>query len=135
MGISRSENMRRIRARDTKPELAVRKLLREIGFPGYRLHRTELPGKPDIVFLGRRKAILIHGCFWHAHTCKVGMRKPLTNQHYWVPKIERNRSRDEKNLQELELSGWDVLTVWECELKDLDALEDRLSNFLGARDA
>lgn len=74
MGISRSENMRRIRGKDTRPELAVRKLLRSLGFPGYRLHRKDLPGRPDVAFIGRRKAILIHGCFWHGHDCKVGRR-------------------------------------------------------------
>lgn len=130
MGISRSENMRRIRATDTRPELAVRGLLRKLGFPGYRLHRKDLPGRPDIAFLGRRKAILIHGCFWHGHQCKVGRRKPKSNQDYWLPKIERNRKRDREQLAELIQLGWSVLTVWECELRDIERLKSRLASFV-----
>lgn len=99
--------MRRIRGRDTSPELAVRKLLRDIGFPGYRLHRKELPGKPDIVYMGRRKAILVHGCFWHGHDCLVGQRKPKSNLGYWIPKIEGNKQRDAENIAALLTAGWE----------------------------
>lgn len=127
---SRSENMRRIRGKNTRPELAVRKLLRAIGFPGYRLHRSSLPGKPDVAYIGRRKAIMIHGCFWHGHDCKVGSRKPLSNRDYWLPKIERNRQRDAQHQAELARLGWSVLTVWECELHDVAALTAKLSAFL-----
>ena len=130
MGISRSENMRRIRGKDTRPELAVRKLLRSLGFPGYRLHRKDLPGRPDVAFVGRRKAILIHGCFWHGHDCKVGRREPKSNRDYWLPKIERNRRRDAAHQVELARLGWSVLTVWECELRDLPALSARLTAFM-----
>lgn len=130
MGISRSENMRRIRARDTRPELVVRKLLRQLGYSGYRLHRKELPGNPDIAFIGRRKAILVHGCFWHAHSCKVGQRKPTSNLEYWLPKISKNQQRDVLNAQRLKDLGWDVLTVWECETKDANQLTDRLAKFM-----
>jgi len=130
MAMSRSENMRRIRSTDTGPELAVRHLLRELGYPGYRLHRRELPGTPDIAFLGRRKAILVHGCFWHGHTCAGGVRQPGSNQEYWLPKISRNRERDGANLEELEALGWSVLTVWECELKVPDVLSARIREFM-----
>lgn len=130
MGISRSENMRRIRGKDTRPELAVRKLLRSLGFPGYRLHRKDLPGRPDVAFIGRRKAILIHGCFWHGHDCKVGRREPKSNRDYWLPKIERNRQRDAKCLAELVDLGWDVLTIWVCELRSIDALAAKLGSFM-----
>jgi len=130
MGMSRSENMRRIRGKDTGPELRVRRLLRELGFPGYRLHRKELPGRPDIAFVGRRKAIFIHGCFWHGHSCRQGLRRPKTNADYWVPKIERNRARDATQLVELRNLGWDVLTVWECELSDSGLLLQRLTSFM-----
>jgi DNA mismatch endonuclease, patch repair protein len=130
MAMSRSENMSRIRGRDTKPELVVRKMLRRLGFKGYRLHRKELPGKPDIVFIGRKKVIFVHGCFWHAHTCEVGARKPVTNQAYWVPKIQRNKDRDVAHLEQLQDEGWAVLTVWECEIKDEVALMKRLAMFL-----
>jgi DNA mismatch endonuclease (patch repair protein) len=130
MGMSRSENMRRIRGRDTGPELTVRKLLRELGFTGYRLHRKDLPGRPDVAFVGRRKAVMIHGCFWHGHDCKEGVRKPKSSRDYWLPKIEGNRRRDEKHLSELTALGWDVLTVWECELKDRQTLEKKIRVFM-----
>lgn len=130
MGISRSENMKRIRGKDTGPELAVRKLLREIGFPGYRLHRKDLPGKPDVVFVGRCKAILIHGCFWHGHDCKIGRREPLSNREYWLPKIERSRQRDAYHLASFAEIGWVALTVWECELRDTSKLNAKLRAFM-----
>lgn len=123
--------MSRIRGKNTGPELAVRGLLQALGFTGYRLHRKDLPGRPDVAFVSRRKAILIHGCFWHGHDCKVGLREPKSNRDYWLPKIERNRRRDAAHQVELARLGWSVLTVWECELRDLETLEARLSSFLG----
>lgn len=127
--------MRRIRSKDTAPELIVRRHLRTLGFTGYRLHRKELPGKPDIVFIGKRKAILVHGCFWHGHDCKEGIRKPRSNQEYWTRKIEGNRERDESRIAELRQMGWTVLTVWECELRDTEALQLKLHTFvMGAED-
>ncbi|MGV8083819.1 MAG: very short patch repair endonuclease [Coriobacteriia bacterium] len=133
--MGRSENMRRIRAKNTAPEIAIRKLLRSIGYPGYRLHRKDLPGTPDIVFVGRKKAIFIHGCFWHGHDCAEGARKPKTNQEYWIPKIDRNRERDSANAERLAAAGWDALVIWECELKDVTVLEQRLSAFMKSEDA
>ncbi|BEH31534.1 very short patch repair endonuclease [Burkholderia pseudomallei] len=130
MAIGRSENMRRIRSKNTVPELTVRKLLRELGFTGYRLHRRELPGKPDIAFVGRKKAIMIHGCFWHGHECKEGMRRPKSNAEYWIPKIDRNRARDALHAEQLNQLGWRVLTLWECELRDYSALAERLVAFM-----
>jgi DNA mismatch endonuclease (patch repair protein) len=130
MGMSRSENMRRIRGKNTRPELVVRKLLRELGFPGYRLHRNDLPGKPDVAYVGRRKAIMIHGCFWHGHDCRVGSREPLSNRNYWLPKIQRNRQRDMQHLADLTELNWSVLTVWECQLRDRKTLAARLTAFL-----
>lgn len=130
MTIGRSENMRRIRSENTLPELAVREHLRALGHTGYRLHRKELPGKPDIVFVGKRKAILVHGCFWHGHDCKEGTRKPRSNQEYWARKIEDNRLRDESHIAELRRMGWAVLTVWECELRDAEKLRSKLHAFV-----
>lgn len=131
----RSRTMRAVRSRDTAPELSVRKMLRSLGFAGgYRLHRKELPGKPDVVFLRRRKAIFIHGCFWHGHDCPRGSRMPATNASYWLPKIERNRQRDAKHLAELIRLGWDVLTVWECELRYPDVLAVKLTAFLSGHE-
>lgn len=130
MGMTRSENMRRIRSRDTRPELEVRKLLRSLGYKGYRLHRKDLPGKPDIAFLGRRKAILIHGCFWHGHSCKTGARKPITNSDYWVSKIDRNKQRDITNAKQLLMQGWSILTIWECELRNMEELSSKIISFM-----
>lgn len=85
--LRRSENMRRIRSKDTKPELVVRKLVRSLGFTGYRLHRKDILGKPDLAWVGRKLAIYVHGCFWHGHDCKEGIRKPKSRVDYWLPKL------------------------------------------------
>lgn len=130
MPISRSENMRRIRSRDTQPELIVRWRLRELGYTGYRLHRKDLPGKPDVAFISRKKAVFIHGCFWHGHDCKEGARRPKSNQDYWLPKIDRNKDRDAEHQAQLLSHGWSVLTVWECELADEEALSAKLPAFM-----
>ena len=120
--------MSRIRGKDTKPELAVRRLAHVMGYR-FRLHRRTLPGSPDLVFPGRRKVIFVHGCFWHGHDCK-GAHVPQTRAVYWAAKIERNRARDESTLEALCELGWDVLVIWECETKDRNALGAKLSNFL-----
>lgn len=117
--------MRAVKSRDTAPELAVRKLLRAIA-PGYRLHRADLPGKPDIVYSRRRLAIFVHGCFWHGHDCARGARRPRANAAYWRAKIAGNRARDEANLAALAARGWRVLVIYECALKDPEALRRRL---------
>jgi DNA mismatch endonuclease (patch repair protein) len=126
--LSRSENMRRITGKNTTTELAVRRLLFQHGFR-YRLHRAELPGKPDIVFVSRRKVIFVHGCFWHAHSCRVA-HKPRTNEGYWSPKLRRNQERDTLHLAALKATGWKVLTIWECELKDVPSVKRKLLRFL-----
>jgi DNA mismatch endonuclease, patch repair protein len=128
--ITRSENMRRITGKDTSPELAVRRILFRLGYR-YRLHRGDLPGKPDIVFAGRRKLIFVHGCFWHAHSCQKA-HQPKTNKAYWSPKLERNQERDARHLETLQAAGWDVLTIWECEVKDADSLERSLVRFMAS---
>ena len=125
----RSRIMRAVRGTDTAPERKVRRLLYGRGYR-YRLHRRDLPGKPDLVFLGRRKVIFVHGCFWHGHDCRRGDREPKSNVAYWRAKIARNRERDGEHLRALEGDGWSVLVVWECELKG-DKLLERLMHFLG----
>lgn len=132
----RSANMAKIRGKNTKPELVVRKLLHARGYR-YRLHGSaggaKLPGKPDLVFAGRRKVIFVNGCFWHAHHCKVGQHAPKSNAEFWETKRSRTAARDAVQRTALQEAGWQVLTVWECELKkagDLPALEDRLLAFL-----
>jgi DNA mismatch endonuclease (patch repair protein) len=129
--MDRSENMRRIRGKDTKPEWIVRRLVYALGFR-YRLHRKVLPGKPDLAFIGKRKVIFVHGCFWHKHSdpaCKIA-RLPKSRTEYWLPKLERNRSRDAGHLAALRDAGWEVLTIWECEVKDEAALAKRIRRFL-----
>lgn len=125
----RSDIMRAVRGASTKPELLVRKLAHAIR-PGYRLNRRDIPGKPDIAYIGAKRAIFVHGCFWHGHDCKRGARVPKDNRDYWVAKIGRNRVRDEKTLAMLDREGWQILVLWECELKDESALRERLSAFL-----
>jgi DNA mismatch endonuclease (patch repair protein) len=127
--LSLSERMARIRKVDTKPELVVRKLLHAHGFR-FRLHRRDLPGNPDIVLPGRKKVIFVHGCFWHRHDCPDGTKVPRSNPGYWIPKLGRNKTRDVDNLRKLQELGWGVLTLWECELADSEAVTDRLAQFL-----
>lgn len=126
---ARSDTMRAVKGRDTTPEMIVRRMVHAMG-RRYRLHREDLPGKPDLTFPRLRKVIFVHGCFWHGHDCKRGARQPKENSEYWVKKISRNRARDVKSQEALKLMGWDVLVIWECELKDRDALRDRLKTFL-----
>ena len=125
----RSAVMRRVKGRDTGPELRVRRLLTAMG-ARYRLNRKDLPGSPDIVMPGRRLAIFIHGCFWHGHDCARGARVPKANRDYWVGKVARNRARDQAAGAALAAAGWRVETVWECDLKDEAGLRDRLIDLL-----
>lgn len=112
----RSAVMRRIKGRDTGPEMAVRRILRAAGV-GYRLGGRGLPGRPDLVMQGRGAVVFVHGCFWHGHDCARGSRRPKANADYWTAKIGRNRDRDARNEQALADAGWRVVTVWECEMK------------------
>lgn len=125
----RSVIMGRVRSKNTRPEMVVRRLVFKAGFR-YRLHRKGLPGKPDIVFPGRRKVIFVHGCFWHRHDSCVLARLPKSRVEFWEKKLASNQERDERNIQALEQLGWSVLVVWECELKDPELL-DRIKVFLG----
>ncbi len=124
----RSEIMGRVRSKDTRPEMTVRTMLHKAGYR-YRLHVETLPGRPDVLFPSRRKAIFIHGCFWHRHTCRCATL-PKSNCDYWEGKQARNSARDKKNLFALKKLGWRVLVIWECEIKDAKKLHRRLSQFL-----
>lgn len=127
----RSKNMAAIRSKGMKPEMIVRRLVYSMGFR-YRLHRKDLSGNPDLVFGPRRKVIFVHGCFWHQHpdpNCLDG-RMPKSRLDYWVPKLTRNVERDAINKATLTEQGWQVLTIWECETKDLQFLKERLKKFL-----
>jgi DNA mismatch endonuclease (patch repair protein) len=125
----RSAVMRRVKGRDTTPELAVRKALTRLG-ARYRLNRRDLPGSPDVVLPGRRLAIFVHGCFWHGHDCARGARVPKANRDYWLAKVGRNKARDETAAAALREQGWRVEIIWECDLKDAAALEGRLRTLL-----
>ena len=114
----RSEIMSHIRAKGMKPEILVRRLAHSMGYR-YRLHRKDLPGKPDLANKKAKWAIFVHGCFWHQHAdpgCKIA-RRPKSNREYWLPKLERNVTRDAEHQVQLRALGWDVLVIWECEVK------------------
>ena len=118
----RSEIMGHVRSRDTKPEMTVRQIVHAMGYR-YRLHAKDLPGKPDLVFRSRGKIVFIHGCFWHRHADCALARLPKSRQNFWLPKLDANRQRDLKNESALRDAGWDVLTIWECDLGDIDQLK------------
>jgi DNA mismatch endonuclease, patch repair protein len=124
----RSEQMSRIRCANTKPELKIRRLVHAMGYR-YRLHRADLPGKPDLVFPGRKKVIFVHGCFWHQHDCGR-YKMPKSRNDFWDPKLARNKERDLENLSKLRASGWKYHLVWECELRDMQGIERELRRFL-----
>ena len=126
---ARSANMGRIGAKDTKPELTVRRLLHRLGYR-YRLHRRDFPGTPDICFPARRKAIFVHGCFWHRHDGCPRTTTPRTRTAFWQEKFERNVARDRINLGKLGGLGWEALIVWECQTTDVETLVSRLVGFL-----
>ncbi len=127
----RSRNMAAIRSGNTKPEMIVRRLVHAMGYR-YRLHRKDLPGKPDLVFGPRRKVIFVHGCFWHQHPAKdcLDGRLPKSNTSYWTAKLARNVERDRKNQRLLKDAGWKVLVLWECEILKSPDLEERIRKFL-----
>jgi DNA mismatch endonuclease (patch repair protein) len=125
----RSFNMSRIRGKDTKPELVVRSFVHRLGYR-FRLHRKDLPGKPDLVFSRHKKIIFVHGCYWHLHSCKYGKVKPATNAEFWQDKRTGNKERDKRNIRELKKLGWEVLVVWECQVRS-GGFAGRVLGFLG----
>lgn len=128
---ARSERMSRVKGKDTKPELKVRKLVHSLGYR-YRLHGKDIPGKPDMVFSTRWKVIFVNGCFWHRHgdsNCSLA-RLPKSRLDFWLPKLERNAQRDNENVEMLRQTGWESLVVWECELRDMDAVKRKVVGFL-----
>lgn len=125
----RSEIMSRIRSKNTSPEMKVRSLVYRLGYR-YRLHYEKLPGKPDLAFQTRKKVIFVHGCFWHGHeNCSKG-KLPKSNLEFWEPKIARNKERDSENTREINLRGWQILPIWQCELKNIPILEAKIIRFL-----
>lgn len=133
----RRKNMSQIKSKDTVPEMRVRRLVHSMGYR-YRLHQNDLPGKPDLVFAGRRKVIEVRGCYWHAHlryepSCWEARSPAKSNTAYWGPKMDRNVSRDLDNVEKLKSLGWDVMVVWECELRQMTLVEQRIRSFLDRR--
>lgn len=124
----RSRIMASVGHKNTAPEMSVRRLLHRMGYR-YALHRSDLPGRPDLVFAPRRKVVFVHGCFWHGHACRKG-RLPTSRVDYWNEKIGKTKTRDAGNMKDLEADGWDVCIVWECETSDLESLRHRLVRFL-----
>lgn len=127
----RGERMSRIRSRDSKPELVVRRMLHALGYR-FRLHRRDLPGTPDLVFPSRKKVVFVHGCFWHRHDdpdCRLA-RLPKSRPEFWLPKLERNRERDQEHEAALRALGWRTHVAWECRLRDKEQLANELSRFL-----
>ncbi|HET9180213.1 MAG TPA: very short patch repair endonuclease [Terriglobia bacterium] len=126
----RSENMRRIRSTGTSPEIVVRRLAHGMGFR-YRLHFSKLPGKPDLVFPRLKRIVEVRGCFWHQHPGCIDSHVPKSRIPYWKPKLTRNKQRDKENDRRVRQLGWQVLVIWECEVKDRDQVSRRLRQFLG----
>ena len=120
--------MARVRGKDSKPEMAVRRLVHSLGYR-YRLHSKHLVGRPDLVFPGRKRVIFVHGCFWHQHGCRR-YRMPRTRLDFWLPKLRRNVERDEEVRQTLAAQGWRCLVIWECQCRDAEALRTLVTDFL-----
>jgi DNA mismatch endonuclease (patch repair protein) len=127
----RSARMALIRGKNTAPELAVRRVLHRLGYR-YRLHARNLPGNPDIAFPSRRKAIFVHGCFWHRHPGCVIAHLPRSRPEYWAKKFNRTVERDAQNLLAIRALSWEALVMWECEIRDVAAIAEKLTRFLGA---
>jgi DNA mismatch endonuclease (patch repair protein) len=125
----RRYTMSRVKAKDTRPEFQVRRLVFSLGYR-YRLHDARLPGRPDLVFPARRKVIFVHGCFWHGHRCKSGRKRPKTNRRYWDAKLQRNKTRDRRIRAALARARWRTLVLWECQLESAPALQRRVRDFL-----
>ncbi|MDP3492805.1 MAG: DNA mismatch endonuclease Vsr [Hyphomonadaceae bacterium] len=128
----RSAVMRAVKSRDTAPEMKVRRAAHALGLR-FRLHRSDLPGKPDLVFPAKRTALFVHGCFWHGHDCPRGARMPQNNRDYWQAKISRNMARDKASLAALKKLGWTPRVIWECQTRDDAALSRLISRQVGKR--
>jgi DNA mismatch endonuclease, patch repair protein len=127
----RKHAMKQVKGRNTAPELKVQQILKEMGYDNFQLHPENMVGKPDIIWADHHLALFIHGCFWHGHSCPRGARIPKTHRDYWQAKIERNFNRDQSNQALLTQTGWRILVIWECELKNTDVIKEKIRKFLG----
>ncbi|MCP4706300.1 MAG: DNA mismatch endonuclease Vsr [candidate division Zixibacteria bacterium] len=125
----RHRNMSAIKSKDTKPEMIVRRFVHSLGYR-YRLHRKDLPGKPDLVFTRKKKIIFVHGCYWHVHNCRYGKVVPKTNTNFWQKKRKSNVLRDRRNIAELKKLGWTPLVIWECKTRNIEECRSQIDNFL-----
>lgn len=125
----RSATMALVRSRNTRPEIAVRRIIKSLGYR-FQSHRADLPGKPDFVLSRKRKAIFVHGCFWHGHSCRAGTNRPSSNQAYWGAKLAGNERRDSKSRASLRRMGWRTMVVWECQIGNHERLRSRIEHFL-----
>jgi DNA mismatch endonuclease (patch repair protein) len=123
--------MRRVKSRDTKPEIELRRMVWALGYR-YRKNRPDVIGRPDLAFVGRRRVIFLHGCFWHRHNCPSGTRAPKSRKRFWGAKFRQNVARDAHVMSELKAAGWRALVVWECELNNQQRVEQRVRKFLNA---
>lgn len=130
--IERSLLMSRVGSKDSRAELLVRSMIHSMGYR-YRLHCKALAGTPDLVFASLRKIVFVHGCFWHGHSCRAGRNRPASNRNYWIAKLDRNMKRDKTVTRRLRREGWSVVSVWECQTREPNRLQNRLQSFLGAR--
>jgi len=126
----RKRCMSRNRGKDTSPEIIVRQLIYSLGYR-YRLHRKDLPGCPDMVFSAKKKVIFINGCYWHRHTCKKGRSKPETREDFWQTKFFKTKQRDKETRKKLKKLDWQILTIWECQIKNVEKLKKMVTEFLG----
>ena len=125
----RKLTMQRVRSKDTSPEMRVRRMVHRLGFR-CRLHKKDLPGKPDLVFSRVKKVIFVNGCFWHSHPGCKAAKTPKSNSDYWKPKLARNKKRDQDNYQKLRDAGWSVLVIWECQTKDEQGMRKIITTYL-----
>ena len=127
----RSERMRRVKSRDTNPEMKLRRLVWRLGYR-YQKNRRDIIGQPDMAFIGRKRVIFLHGCFWHRHNCPLGQRSPKSRTAFWGQKFRKNIRRDARVMKELKAADWGALVIWECELRDPAKVERRIRRFLDA---
>jgi DNA mismatch endonuclease, patch repair protein len=121
--------MSHVKGKDTKPEILVRSIVHKLGYR-FQTHKSDLPGKPDIVLVRHQKVIFVHGCFWHGHKRCVRSSRPQSNKSFWAKKLDKNIARDKRTRRELDKNGWKALIIWTCETKNILKLQNKIAKFL-----